>query len=120
MISSKDYELKLAASIEKDSKSFFSYVNNKKKLGSKIEPLKDVNNSIVTDDLEMANIVNNYFSTFFTKDSGDCLSNLASFLDENEYLSSIYISSRGSYIRLYVAKLKVVCLTVVCQIIKYV
>ena len=79
----KDYELKLAANIKKESKSFFSHVNNKKKLGSKIEPLKDVNNNIVTDDLEMAAIINNYFITVFTKDSGDFVLNLASFLDEN-------------------------------------
>ena len=39
----------------------------------------------------MANIINNYFSTVFTKDSGDFLPNLASFLNENECLSSINI-----------------------------
>ena len=93
-LAQKDYELNLAANIKKDSESFFSYVNNKKKLGNKIGPLKDVNNNIVTDDLEMANIVNNYFSTVFTKDSGDCLPNLASFSDENECLSSINISEQ--------------------------
>ena len=41
--------------------------------------------------MEIANIIKNYFSTVFTKDSGDCLPNLASFLDENECLSSINI-----------------------------
>ena len=39
----------------------------------------------------MANIINNYFSTVFTKYSGDCLPNLASLLDKNECLSSINI-----------------------------
>ena len=66
-LAQKDYELKQAANITKDSKSFFSYVNNIKKLGNKIGPLNDVNNNIVTDDLEMANIINNYFSTVFKK-----------------------------------------------------
>ena len=65
------YELNLAANIKKDSKSFFSYVNNKKKFDRKIGPLKDVNNNIVTVDLVMANIINDYFSTVFTKDSDD-------------------------------------------------
>ena len=37
----------------------------------------------------MANININYFSAVFTKNSGDCLPNLASFLDDNECLSSI-------------------------------
>ena len=37
----KDYKSKPAANIKKDSKCFFSYVNNKKKLGGKIGPLKD-------------------------------------------------------------------------------
>ena len=49
-LAQKDNELKLAANIKKDSKSLFSYINNKKKLGSKIGPLKDVNNNIVTND----------------------------------------------------------------------
>ena len=40
----------------------------------------------------MANTINNYFSTDFTQDSDDCLPNLASFLNDNECLSSINIS----------------------------
>ena len=42
----------------------------------------------------MADIINSYLSTVFTKDSGDCLPNLASFLNENECLSSINISEQ--------------------------
>ena len=42
----------------------------------------------------MANIINNYFSTVFARDSDDCLPNLASFLDENKCLSSINISEQ--------------------------
>ena len=42
----------------------------------------------------MANMINNYFIKVFTKDSGDCLPNLALFLDENECLSSINISEQ--------------------------
>ena len=42
----------------------------------------------------MANIINNYFSTVFTEDSGDCLPNLSSFLDENKCLFSIKISEQ--------------------------
>ena len=92
-LAQKDYELKLAANIKKDSKSFFSYVNNKKKLGTKIGPLKDLNNNLVTDDLEMSNIINIYFSSVFTNDS-DNLPNLAPLLDDNESLSSINISEQ--------------------------
>ena len=39
----------------------------------------------------MTNIIKNYFSTVFTKDSGVCLLNLALFLYENDCLSSINI-----------------------------
>ena len=34
------------------------------KLVIKIGPLKDINSNIVTDDLEMAHKINNYFSSF--------------------------------------------------------
>ena len=40
-IAQKDYETKLANNIKKDSNSFFSYINNKKKLSAKIGPLKN-------------------------------------------------------------------------------
>ena len=42
----------------------------------------------------MAKMINNYFSTVFISDSGDCLPNLASFLDENKCLTSINISGQ--------------------------
>ena len=36
-LAQKEYELKLAVNIKKYSKSFFSYVNNKRKLGRKLD-----------------------------------------------------------------------------------
>ena len=62
----KDYETKLANNIKKDSKSFFSYVNNKKKLVKKIGPLKKLNGDVVKDNEESVNIINEYFSSVFS------------------------------------------------------
>ena len=64
----KDYESKLANNIKRDSKSFFSYVNNKKKLVKKIGPLKRPNGDVVEDNVESVNIINEYFSSVFSKE----------------------------------------------------
>lgn len=64
----RDYETKLAKNIKTDSKSFFCYVNNKNKLSNKIGPLKDTAAKIIADDGEMANMLNEYFGSVFTKD----------------------------------------------------
>ena len=56
---------KFAENIRKDPKSFYSYVRSKSKCNDRVGPLKDVNGDIVTDDLDMCNILNNFFSSVF-------------------------------------------------------
>ena len=46
-------------------KKFFRYINNKKHIRSGIGPLKDSAGTLVTDDHNMANMLNDYFSTVF-------------------------------------------------------
>jgi hypothetical protein len=93
-IAQLNYEAKLAKNIKTDSKSFFSYVNNKKKLGIKIGPLKDQNCKFITDDVEMANFINNYFSTVFVKENNSNAPqiNPHPVYQDNEPLSSINIT----------------------------
>ncbi len=49
-------------------KSFFSYVNSRKPVRCKIAQLKDSQGVLQTDDEVKANIFNEYFASFFTKE----------------------------------------------------
>ena len=65
-IAKRDFENKLASSIKKDTKSFYSYVRSKQKSKVMVGPLKDSNGSINMGDEKAANVLNGYFSSVFT------------------------------------------------------
>ena len=59
---------KLAENIQQDSKSFFSYARGNSK--SKVGPLKNPDGEDITDTAELANVLNDHFSTVFTMEDG--------------------------------------------------
>ncbi len=60
---SSKFEKKIIAS--KDSKKFFSYINKKICLKSPVHALSDANGIHISENLQMANILNDYFATVF-------------------------------------------------------
>ena len=64
----KNFEKELAADIKKNPKAFYSYINSRCKVQSRVGPLKDVNGHVQTDDSIQAKILNNQFSSAFTKE----------------------------------------------------
>lgn len=64
----KKFEQKLAVNAKRDPKSFYRYVRSKTKTKDIIGPLKDGNGDIVTDDSQMAHILNKFFASVFTKE----------------------------------------------------
>ena len=73
--SKKDLEKKLAANIKKDPKSFYSYVNNKKSVKSKIGPIQ-IGQELLTEDKDIAQALNNFFTSVFTKEDLENLPNM--------------------------------------------
>ena len=65
--SKRDYEIKIANASKNDPKSFYRYINNRKQLKSGIGPLLSEQGDTITDDKEMATMLNDYFCMFFTK-----------------------------------------------------
>ncbi len=55
------YEEDSAADSKKNTKKFFRYINTKKQIRSGIGPLKDSAGNLVTDDQNMANMLNDFF-----------------------------------------------------------
>jgi len=64
----RNFEQKIAKNVKNDNKSFFAYVRSKQRTVQKVGPLKNSSGTIVTQDLDAAQLLNNYFSTVFTKE----------------------------------------------------
>jgi hypothetical protein len=63
----KNFERRLANE-KGNRRPFYSYVKKKSKNKSTIGPLKDKNHKVITEDVEMAEELNNYFSSVFTRE----------------------------------------------------
>ena len=64
--SKRTFEKKLAANIKNDSKSFYAYVRSKQKVRDKVGPLENNSGNIISDGFQMAEVLNEYFSSVFT------------------------------------------------------
>ena len=62
----RNEELSIARICKHNPKSFCSYINARRIVRDKIGPLKTLEGIVITTDNNMANIMNNYFSSVFT------------------------------------------------------
>ena len=56
----------MACNIKNDSKIFYAYVRSKQKVRDKVGPLENNRRNIISDGFQMAEVVNEYFSSVFT------------------------------------------------------
>ena len=66
--SKRSYEQKLACNVKNDSKSFYAYVKSKQNIQDKVGPLEDSAGNIISQGFLMAEDLNGYFSSVFTKE----------------------------------------------------
>ena len=66
--SKRSYEQKLACNIKTDSKSFYAYVRSKQNVQDKVGPIEDSAGNIISQGFLMAEDLNGYFSSVFTKE----------------------------------------------------
>ena len=66
--SKRNYEQKLACNIKNDSKSCYAYVRSKQNVQDKVGPLEDSAGNIISQGFLMAEDLNGYFSSVFTKE----------------------------------------------------
>ena len=71
--SKRSYEQKLAFNIKHDSKSFYAYVRSKQKVQDKVGPLEGSDGNIITEGFLMAENLNEYFSSVFTREDTSAL-----------------------------------------------
>ena len=56
----------MAGNIKNDSKSLYAYVRSKQKVRDKVGPLENNSENIISDGFQMAEVLNEYFSSVFT------------------------------------------------------
>ena len=56
----------MAGNIKNDSKSFYAYVRSKQNVRDKVGPLENNRGNIISDGFQMAEVLNEYFSSVFT------------------------------------------------------
>ena len=89
----REFETKLAENIKEDSKSFYAYVRSKSRARVKFGPVKDTVGNLVSDDREMANVFNDYFSSVFTKENLQNIPMAVGYMrDTNDILENIDIN----------------------------
>ena len=66
--SKRSYEQKLACNTKNDSKSFYAYIRSKQNVQDKVGPLQDSAGNIISQGFFMAEDLNGYFSSVFTKE----------------------------------------------------
>ena len=60
----------MAGNIKNNSKSFYAYVRSKQKVRDKVGPLENNRGNIISDEFQIAEVLNEYFSSvFITEDS---------------------------------------------------
>jgi ribonuclease P/MRP protein subunit RPP40 len=62
----RNYEKKLAQDVKTNCKGFYAYVRSKQRTKERVGPLKNSMGKVVEEDVEAANLLNDYFSSVFT------------------------------------------------------
>ena len=78
------FEQKLATNIKQDSKSLFAYIRSKQCVKDSIGPLKGNNGAVISNSKEMAESLNEYFSTVFTLEDTYALPATEQLLDKGK------------------------------------
>ena len=89
-----DYERKLAGNIKTDCKSFYRYVKRKRLVKTNVGPLQSETGELIMGNKDMADQLNNYFGSVFTKEDINNLPEIAGDRGSNEMeeLSEIQVS----------------------------
>ena len=92
--SKRSYEQKIAFNIKHDSKSFYAYVRSKQKVQDKVGPLEGSDGNIITEGILMAENLNEYFSSVFTREDISILPVLETKFEgrEFDYLGQLIVT----------------------------
>ena len=84
----------MAGNIKNDSKSFYAYVRSKQKVPDKVGPLENSSGNIISDGFQMAEVLNEYFSSVFTTEDISSLTVPFTKFEgsKSEYLGQVFVT----------------------------
>ena len=89
----KDHERKIAENCKQNPKMFWKYINSRLKTQSGISPLRDENGNIISEEEGKATILNNYFSSVYTREKIDDLPNIENKIPQEKFCMDIEVSA---------------------------
>ena len=94
--SRRRYEQNFAFNIRHDSKRFYTYVRSKQKVQDKVDPLESSDGNIVKEGFLMAENLNEYFSSVFTREDISILPVLETKFEgrESDYLGQLIVTPK--------------------------
>ena len=82
----------MASNIKNDSKSFYTYVRSKQKVRDKVGPLENNSGNIISDGFQMAEVLNEYFSSVFTTEDISSLPVIKFEGNKSEHLGQLFVT----------------------------
>ena len=64
----REYEKDMAKNIKYNNKAFFKHIRGKEQVRTSVGPLRNIVGRVVSDESEMAGLLNRYFSSTFTQE----------------------------------------------------
>ena len=87
-----DYKRKLAGNIKTDCKSFYRYMKRKRLVKTNVGPLQSETGELIMGNKDMADQLNNYFGSVFTKEDINNLPEIAGDRGSKEEMSETQVS----------------------------
>lgn len=102
----KAFELKLAADVKKNPKSFYRYVRSQTKSKDRVGPLKDSAGNIIQDDRRVCELLNGFFASVFTNEDIQSIPEEDEVFieDSSQILSGMLITSNDVFNKIMVLK----------------
>ncbi|GAB0209066.1 mitochondrial enolase superfamily member 1 [Grus japonensis] len=97
-------EISLARDVKDNKKSFYSYVSDKRRTRENVGPLWNERGDLVTQDMEKAEVLNDFFASVFT---GKCLSHTAQVTEGRDWENAEPPTVGEDQVREYLRNLKV-------------
>ncbi|GAB0179271.1 UDP-glucose:glycoprotein glucosyltransferase 2 [Grus japonensis] len=97
-------ELNLARDVKDNKKSFYRYVSEKRRTRENVGPLRNETGDLVTQDMEKAEVLNNFFASVFT---GKCLSHTAQVTEGRDWENAEPPTAGEDQVQEYLRNLKV-------------
>ncbi|GAB0183010.1 mitochondrial enolase superfamily member 1 [Grus japonensis] len=97
-------EISLARDVKDNKKSFYRYVSEKRRMRENVGPLQNETGNLVTQDMEKAEVLNDFFASVFT---GKCLSHTAQVAEGRDWENAEPPTVGEDQVQEYLRNLKV-------------